>query len=156
MSTLQNPPHGNKISPRPGAKVLALSTLAAIGLALLILVPTNHRATAPTAGSIAHEAALTAQIPAPAGCFRDPATTLSAVPTPHRLPPRTQHPPATSATQPRTSSCASPPRGTPQDNTRPTTLTVASFRKPGWIKGGALTGGPSTTRPSPGRGRPCC
>jgi hypothetical protein len=75
MSTLQTTPQRrNRTSNRRGAKVLAVCTLAAIGLALLILVPTNQRATAPTTGSIAHEAALTAQTPAPAGCFRDPAT----------------------------------------------------------------------------------
>lgn len=75
MSTLQTTPQpGDRISPRPGAKVLALSTLVAIGLALFILMPTNQRATAPTAHSIAHQAGLTAQTPAPAGCFRDPTT----------------------------------------------------------------------------------
>jgi hypothetical protein len=74
MSTLQTIPQpGDKTTSRPGAKVLALSTLVAIGLALLILVPTNHRATTPTTGSIAQDA-LTAQTPTPAGCFRDPAT----------------------------------------------------------------------------------
>jgi hypothetical protein len=74
MSTLQTTPQRrNRTSNRRGAKVLALCTLAAIGLALLILVPTNQRATAPTTGSIAQDA-LTAQTPAPAGCFRDPAT----------------------------------------------------------------------------------
>lgn len=75
MSTLQTTPqHGNRISPRTGAKVLALCTLAAIGLALFILVPTEERATAPTAGRVAHEAGLAAQTRAPAGCFRDPVT----------------------------------------------------------------------------------
>ena len=75
MSTLQTTPqNGDRISSRKGARVLALSTLVAIGLALLILVPTNQRVAAPTAGNIAHEGTLTAQTPAPAGCFRDPAT----------------------------------------------------------------------------------
>jgi hypothetical protein len=75
MSTLHTTPvHRNKTGSRPGARVLALSTLAAIGLALLILVPTNQRTNAPTAGSIAHGAGVTARTPAPAGCFRDPAT----------------------------------------------------------------------------------
>jgi hypothetical protein len=54
-------------------RLLAVVALAAIGLALLILTP-GHRSTAPTAAGTAHEAALTAQTPAPAGCFRDPAT----------------------------------------------------------------------------------
>jgi len=77
MSTLQNTPQHDRTSSRPGAKVLALTTLAAIGLALLILIPTGHRTSPPTTGSIAQplsQAALTAQTPAPAGCFRDPAT----------------------------------------------------------------------------------
>ena len=75
MSTLQTTPqHGNRIRSRSGAKVLALSTLAAIGLALLILTPTSPHATAPITDSIARQAGLTAQTPAPAGCFRDPAT----------------------------------------------------------------------------------
>jgi len=74
MSTLQNTPHRNRIRARPGTVLLALTALITIGLALLILTPTGHRATAPTTGSTAHEATLTAQIPAPAGCFRDPAT----------------------------------------------------------------------------------
>jgi hypothetical protein len=52
-------------------RVLALTALAAVGLALLILTP-GHRTTAPTAAITAHQTALTAQTPAPAGCFRDP------------------------------------------------------------------------------------
>jgi hypothetical protein len=73
MSTLQkSPQHHDRIRTRPGTP-LALGALIAIGLALLILMP-GHRTSAPTEGSIAHQAALTAQTPAPAGCFRDPAT----------------------------------------------------------------------------------
>ena len=74
MSTLQDTPpepHGIRARRRT---VLALSALITIGLALLILTPTGHRTSAPTTGSTAHEAALAAQPPAPAGCFRDPAT----------------------------------------------------------------------------------
>jgi hypothetical protein len=75
MSTLQNTPqHRDRIRTRLGTGILALSTLIAIGLALLILMPTGHRTTPPTRGSIATEAALAAQTPARAGCFRDPAT----------------------------------------------------------------------------------
>jgi len=79
MSTLQTTSqHRNNTGRRSGGKVLALSTLAAIGLALLILIPTGHRTGAPTARSIAQPvsqaSALTAQTPAPGGCFRDPAT----------------------------------------------------------------------------------
>lgn len=73
MSTLQTTPqHGDRTRTRPGAKVLALSTLVAIGLALLILAH-NQRATPPV-GSTAHEASLPAQTRTPAGCFRDPLT----------------------------------------------------------------------------------
>ena len=74
MSTLQkSPKHHDRIRARRGT-ALTLGALIAIGLALLILMPTGHRTAAPTTGSTAHEATLTAQIPAPAGCFRDPAT----------------------------------------------------------------------------------
>lgn len=75
MSTLQTTPQpGDRIGPRRGARALALCTLVAIGLALLILLPTNHRAPAPTTGRTAHEDTVAAQTPAPAGCFRDPST----------------------------------------------------------------------------------
>jgi hypothetical protein len=75
MSTLQNPlQHRDRIRTRLGAGILALSTLSAIGLALLILIPTSHRTTTPTTSRIATQVALAAQAPAPAGCFRDPAT----------------------------------------------------------------------------------
>lgn len=75
MSTLQNTPRPeDRTRTRTGARVLALSALAALGLALLLLTLANHRATTPTTGGIAHRAALTAQTPAPAGYFRDPAT----------------------------------------------------------------------------------
>jgi len=79
MSTLQQhtSPDRRRIAARPGT-VLALSALIAIGLALLILMPTGHGTTTPTTGSIARPpaqaAALTAQTPPPGGCFRDPAT----------------------------------------------------------------------------------
>jgi len=78
VSTLQHtPPDRHRIKARPGI-ALALTTLIAIGLALLILIPTGHRTSAPTTRSIAQlplqTAALTAQTPAPAGCFRDPVT----------------------------------------------------------------------------------
>ena len=93
MSTLQTTSqHRNNTGRRSGGKVLALSTLAAIGLALLILVPTNQRVAAPTAGNIAPEGTLTAQTPAPAGCFRDPAshalTCYHAAPAPTATPAR--------------------------------------------------------------------
>lgn len=79
MSTLQNTSrHHEGTRTRPGTALLALTGLIVIGLALLILTPTGHRASAPTTGSIAqprsHAAALAAQTPTPAGCFRDPAT----------------------------------------------------------------------------------
>jgi hypothetical protein len=74
MSTLQNTPqHRNGTRTRLGARALALGTLIAIGLASLILMP-GHHTSAPTGGSTAQQAALAAQSPAPAGCFRDPAT----------------------------------------------------------------------------------
>jgi hypothetical protein len=78
MSTLQKTPqHHDRIRTRPGT-ALALGALIAIGLALLILIPTGHRTSARTASSIAQPAAqaagLTAQSSALAGCFRDPAT----------------------------------------------------------------------------------
>ena len=73
--TLPNTPqHRDSIRTRLGAGILALSTLTAIGLALLILAPTNHRTTTPTTSRIQTQAALPPQAPAPAGCFRDPAT----------------------------------------------------------------------------------
>lgn len=75
MSTLQTTPqHHDRTKTRLGTGALALSTLIALGLALLTLMPANHRAAAPTAGSTALLAAPTAETPAPAGCFRDPAT----------------------------------------------------------------------------------
>jgi hypothetical protein len=79
MSTLQQhtSPDRRRIAARPGA-ALALTALIAIGLALLILMPTGHGTTTPTTGSIARPPAqadaLTAQTPALDGCFRDPAT----------------------------------------------------------------------------------
>ena len=72
MSTLQNTHrHRHRIRTRLGTGILALSTLIAIGLALLILEPAGHRTTAET-GSIASQAALTTQAPALADCLRDP------------------------------------------------------------------------------------
>jgi hypothetical protein len=74
MSTLQDTtPHRHRIRARPGT-ALALAALIPIGLALVILTPTSHHTTAPTTGNLAAGAAFTAQTPAPAGCFRDPAT----------------------------------------------------------------------------------
>lgn len=77
MSTLHTTAqHRDKIRTRLGTGILALSALIALGLALLIL-PTTHRTTAPTAASIAQpqlQLALTAQTPVRVGCFRDPAT----------------------------------------------------------------------------------
>jgi hypothetical protein len=78
MSTLQvTPPDRHRIRARP-AIALALTGLIAIGLALLIVMPTGHRASAPTTRSVARSApqagAPTAQTPDLAGCFRDPVT----------------------------------------------------------------------------------
>jgi hypothetical protein len=77
MSTLQDtPPDRHRIRARPGT-ALALGALIAIGLALLILIPTGHRTSAPTTSGITQplaQAALTTQTPAPGSCFRDPAT----------------------------------------------------------------------------------
>jgi hypothetical protein len=78
MSTLQDtPPNRHSIRARPGT-ALALTALIATGLALLILMPTGHRTSAPTTTSIPHPhlqtAALAAQTAPAAGCFRDPAT----------------------------------------------------------------------------------
>ena len=73
--TLPNTPqHRDSIRTRLGAGILALSTLTAIGVALLMLAPTSHRTTTPTTSRIATQSALPAQAPAPAGCFREPAT----------------------------------------------------------------------------------
>ena len=77
MSTLHHtPPDRQRIRARPGT-ALSLTALA-IGLALLILMPTGHRTSAPTTGSVAQSPAQatgpTAPTPAPTGCFRDPAT----------------------------------------------------------------------------------
>ena len=79
MSTLQHTTHHcDRIRTRIGTGALGLAALIAIGFALLILMPTGHRTSVPIAGSIAQPhpqaAALTSQTPAPAGCFRDPAT----------------------------------------------------------------------------------
>jgi hypothetical protein len=78
MSTLpQTPPKRHRTTARPGAAA-ALIALAALGVALLILMPTGHRTATPTTGSIAQPpsqaSALTAQTPALPSCFRDPAT----------------------------------------------------------------------------------
>jgi|HubBroStandDraft_6_1064221.scaffolds.fasta_scaffold82106_2 hypothetical protein len=62
-----------RIRTRSGTGTLGLSTLIAIGLGLLILIP-GHRTNAPTEDGIAIQAALTSQTPAPVGCFRDPAS----------------------------------------------------------------------------------
>lgn len=76
MSTLEDTrPDRHRITARPGT-ALALTGLIAIGLALLILMPTGHPTSAPTTIGItqppSEAAALTAQTAAPAGCVRDP------------------------------------------------------------------------------------
>lgn len=78
MSTPQNPSQPrDSIRTRPGTAVLGLTGLIAIGLALLILIPSDHRTSAPTTSSSAHPlaqaAARSARTPASGGCFRDPA-----------------------------------------------------------------------------------
>ena len=56
MSTLKNAPQDRDgIRTRPGTAWLALTTLMAIGLALLILMPTDHRTTAPITSSISKQ-----------------------------------------------------------------------------------------------------
>ena len=79
MSTLQTTPqHRDRIRGRLGTTVLALGTLVAIGLAVLILMPTSHRTTAPTAGNVAQPLSNAATaVPvtaAPPGCFHNPHT----------------------------------------------------------------------------------
>jgi len=75
MSTLQDTRlHPDRIRTRLVTGIIALSALITIGLALLILAPTGHRTAVPTSGSVAPRAVLAARTPAPAGCFRDPAT----------------------------------------------------------------------------------
>ena len=79
MSTLQTTPqHRDRNRGRLGTTVLALGTLVAIGLALLILMPTSHRTTAPTAGNVAQPLSNAATaVPvtaAPPGCFHNPHT----------------------------------------------------------------------------------
>ena len=73
---------------------------------------------------------------------------------PHKLPSRPQLRRATTATQPHTSSCASPSRATPLITTHPTAPAAGSPRSTGVDHGGAPTRGPSTTRPSPRQRRP--
>ena len=119
MSTLQTiPRHRESIR----TALLALTAVIAIAIALLIL-PTGHRTSAPSAGSIAHRpsqaAALTARTAAPAGRFRDPAThaLICSQAVPIRSRPTRGW--ATFATPPLTSSCACRPHGTARDNIRP-------------------------------------
>ena len=77
MSALQDTAkHHHRFRIR-GAGALALSVLVAIGAALLILIPTGHRATARAAGSVTQPAshlAITAYLTTRSGYFRDPAT----------------------------------------------------------------------------------
>jgi hypothetical protein len=79
MTTLQNTSqHRDRIRTRIGTGAFALAALIAIGLALLILMPTGHRTGQPAGGSIAqaHSQAvvITAHAAAPGGCLRDPTT----------------------------------------------------------------------------------
>ena len=149
MSTLQQhtSPDRRRIAARPGT-VLALSALIAIGLALLILCrPATAQPRRPRAASHGHPRRPPPSPPkrrpqAAASATRPP--TLSPVPRVRQLRPPPPSQRATSATQPRTSSCAFPPHGTAQDNIRPIILAVAPFRKTGWIKGGTPNQGPST------------
>jgi hypothetical protein len=74
MSTLQSTAHHHHRA-RTGA--LALGTLIAIGLALLILIPTGHATSSTKLSSIPQplsHAAPIASIPLSGGCFRDPGT----------------------------------------------------------------------------------
>jgi hypothetical protein len=77
MSTLHDTrQHRDSTLTRNGTSALTLAALIATGLALLILTPTGHHTPTSTTGSSApssQAAALTAQTPAPGGCFRDPA-----------------------------------------------------------------------------------
>ncbi|HUA03370.1 MAG TPA: hypothetical protein VMB27_05660 [Solirubrobacteraceae bacterium] len=90
MSTLQSTTGlRDRIGSRLGTIALALSVLCAIGVAVLILVPSRHHAHKPTATVSAHApaapisaahapsapvASIAVAAPAPAGYFRDPAT----------------------------------------------------------------------------------
>jgi hypothetical protein len=75
MSTLQDTRpdrHGIKARPRT---TLALSALMAIGLALVILIPTGHRTTRPSTASVAQSAppaAVTAQTSGLGNCLVNP------------------------------------------------------------------------------------
>ncbi len=81
MSTLQ-PTTGlrDTITSRLGTILLALSVVCAIGVAVLILVPSRHHAPKPIPSiraahtQAAPAAPATAATPAPAGSFRDPGT----------------------------------------------------------------------------------
>jgi hypothetical protein len=77
MSTLQHTRRTrNAITARPGTALIAMSTLVAIGLALLILMTAGHRTPALTAAAIKRplsHAAVTVETVGHAGCFRDPA-----------------------------------------------------------------------------------
>ena len=125
------PQHRDNIRTRLGAGILALSTLTAIGLALLILAPTNHRTTTPTTSRIATQAALPAQAPAPAGCFRDPATHALTCSRPRPAPIATRAPASYFRDRSRTSFCASPLRASVLNTVYPITLAVAPFRRAG-------------------------
>lgn len=70
MSTLQNTAQDEHRT-RTGA--LALGILIAIGLAVLIFIPTAHRTSATTVGGVA-EPSSPAALTASAACFRDPGT----------------------------------------------------------------------------------
>ena len=81
MSMLQrNTGLRDRIGSRLGTIVLALSVLCAIGVAVLILVPSRHQAhkPAPTISDAHPQAAAVAVVapatPAPSGNFRDPTT----------------------------------------------------------------------------------
>jgi hypothetical protein len=80
MSTLQRTTLRDRIGSRLGTILLALSVLCAIGVAVLILVPSGHHARKPIPPSSAAQtqaapaAPAKAATPAPAGSFRDPGT----------------------------------------------------------------------------------
>ena len=87
MSTLQGTTGlQDRIGSRLGTIMLALSVLCAIGVAVLILVPSGHQARKPTpsisaghaqAAPVAHAGPVppvAVATPVPAGSFRDPAT----------------------------------------------------------------------------------
>ena len=83
MSKLQHTARlRDRIGSRLGTILLALSVLCAIGVAVLILVPSRHHAHKPTPPILvthaqpqaAPAAPIAVPTPAPAGYFRDPAT----------------------------------------------------------------------------------